>query len=64
MMAMMLKVILRKSLGQNISSLVFGANQKDLDQSVLHVLAKTVITYVDVLGTWAKFWEPGKFQRT
>ena len=61
MMAMMLKVILRKSLGQNISSLVFGANQKDLDQSISHVLGKVVITHVDVLGMWAKLREPGKF---
>jgi hypothetical protein len=41
-----------------------GANRKDLDQSVLQVLAKMVITHVDVLGTWAKHWEPGKFQHT
>jgi hypothetical protein len=62
-MAMTLKVV-QKSLGQNISSLVFGANRKDLDQSVLHALAKMVITHIDVLGTWAKFWEPGEFQCT
>jgi hypothetical protein len=64
MMAMMLKVVLRKSVGKSISSLVFGANRNDLDQSISHVLAKMVITHVDVLGTWANLWEPGKFQRT
>jgi hypothetical protein len=30
----------------------------------LHVLARVVITHVDVLGTWAKLREPAEFQRT
>ena len=51
--AMMLEIVLRKSLGQNVSRLVFSANGEDLDQSIL----KVVVTHVDVLGARAQLWE-------
>ena len=54
---MTLEVILRKSLGQDVCHLVFSANGEDLDQSILHVFAKVVVTHVDMLGARAQLWE-------
>jgi hypothetical protein len=54
---MTLEIVLRKSLGQHVSRLVFSANREDLDQSILHVLAKVVVTHVDVLGARAQLRE-------
>jgi hypothetical protein len=51
--AMTLEIILRKSLGQNVSRLVFSANGEDLDQSI----SKVVVTHVDVLGARAQLRE-------
>jgi len=55
--AMTLEIVLRKSLGQNVSCLVFSANGEDLDQSISHVFAKVVVTHVDVLGARAQLQE-------
>ena len=52
-----LEIVLRKSLGQNVSHLVFSANGEDLDQSILHVFAKVVVTHVDVLDARAQLRE-------
>ena len=54
---MTLEIVLRKSLGQNVSHLVFSANGEDLDQSILHVFAKVVVTHVAVLGARVQLWE-------
>jgi len=54
---MTLEIVLRKSLGQDICHLVFSANWEDLDQSILHVFAKMVVTHVDVLGVGAQLGE-------
>ena len=55
--AMTLKIVLRKSLGQDICCLVFSANGEDLDQSILHVFANVVVTHVDMLGARAQLRE-------
>ena len=55
--AMTLEIILRKSLGQDVCHLVLCANGEDLDQSILHVFAKVVVTHVDVLGARAQLGE-------
>jgi hypothetical protein len=45
--------------------LIFGSDGKDLDEVVSHVvLAKMVVTYVNMFGVWAQLWEPCKFQCT
>ena len=51
--AMTLEIILRKSLGQNVSRLVFSTNGEDLDQSI----SKVVVPHVDVLGARAQLRE-------
>ena len=43
--------------GQDVCRLVFSANGEDLDQSILHVFAKVVVTHVDVLDARAQLWE-------
>ena len=48
--AMTLEIILRKSLGQDVCQLVLCANGEDLDQSILHLFAKVVVTHVEQLG--------------
>jgi hypothetical protein len=52
-----LEIVLRKSLGQNVSRLVFSANREDLGQFILHVFVKVVVTHVDVLGAMAHLRE-------
>jgi hypothetical protein len=47
--AMTLEIVLRKSLGQDVCRLVFSANGEDLDQSILQVFTKVVVTHIDVL---------------
>ena len=56
----MLEIVLRKSLGQDVCRLVFSANEEDLDQSILHVFAKVVVTHVHMLGARAQLWESHK----
>jgi hypothetical protein len=55
--AMTLEIVLRKSLGQDVCCLVFSANGEDLDQSILHVFVKVVVTQVDVLCARAQLRE-------
>jgi hypothetical protein len=47
-----------------VSNLILGSYWEDLDKPVSYVFAKVMVTYVDVLGTRAKLWKPGKFQCT
>jgi hypothetical protein len=50
---MTLEVILCLSLHESISNLVFGVNKEDLDESLVHMFAKLMITNIYVLGPWA-----------
>ncbi len=46
---------------ESISNLVFGVNREDLDESLVHMLAKMMIANIYVLGPWVQFWKPCKF---
>ncbi len=59
---MLLEDILRKGFTKGVSDFILGSYWEDLDKPVSYVFAKVVVTYVDVLGTRAKLWKPGKFQ--
>jgi hypothetical protein len=61
---MLLEDILRKGFSKGIRNLILGSYWEDLDKPVPYVFAKVMVTYVDVLGTRAKLWKPGKFQCT
>jgi hypothetical protein len=63
-MAVSLEDILRKGFSKGISNLILGFYWEDLDKPVSYVFVKGMVTYVDVLGTRAKLWKPGKFQCT
>jgi hypothetical protein len=58
----LLEDILRKGFTKGVSDFILGSYWEDLDKPVSYVFAKVVVTYVDVLGTRAKLWKPGKFQ--
>jgi hypothetical protein len=58
------KVILSKCLCQHVSDLISSSYWKDLDKAFTHMFTEVMVTDIDVLGTWAKFWEPGKFKGT
>jgi hypothetical protein len=60
----LLENILRKGFSKGVSNLILGSYWEDLDKPVSHVFAKVMVTHVDVLGTRAKLWKPGKFQCT
>jgi hypothetical protein len=55
-----LEDILRKGFSKSISDSILGSYWEDLNKPVSYVFAKVMVTYVDVLGTRAKFWKPGK----
>jgi hypothetical protein len=59
-----LESILRKGFSKGVSNLILGSYWEDLDKPVSYVLAKVMVTNVDVLGTRAKLWEPSEFQCT
>jgi hypothetical protein len=54
--------ILRKGFSKGISNLILGSYWEDLDVPIPYMLAKVMVTYVDVLGMRAMLWKPGKFQ--
>ena len=58
--AMTLEIVLRKSLGQDVCHLVFSANGDDLDQPILHMFVKVVVTHVDVLCARVQLQESRK----
>ncbi len=61
---LLLEDILRKGFSKGVSNLILGSYWEDLDKPVSYVFAKVMVTHVDVLGTRAKLWKPGKFQCT
>ncbi len=62
--AVLLEDILRKGFSKGVSDLVLGSYWEDFDKLVSYMFTKAMVTYVDVLGTRAKFWKPGEFQCT
>ncbi len=61
---MMLKIILCLRFGENISNLILGIDREDLDESLLHMLTKMMVTHIDVLGPRAKLGKPCQFKGT
>ncbi len=55
---------MRKGFSKSVSNLIPGPYWEDLDKPVSYVVAKVMVTYVDVLGTRTKLWKPNKFQCT
>jgi hypothetical protein len=60
----LLEDIPRKGFSKGVSNLILSSYWEDLDKPVLYVFAKVMVTCVDVFGTRAKLWKPGKFQCT
>ena len=48
---MTLEVILCQCLGESFSNLVLSAYGENLDESLLHMFKKVMVTYVDGLGS-------------
>ncbi len=59
---MMLKIILCQRFGESISNLILGIDREDLDESLLHMFTKMMITHIDVLGPRAKLGKPCQFK--
>ncbi len=51
---MTLKVILCQRFGESISDLIIGIDREDLDETLLHMFTKMMVTHIDVLGPRAK----------
>ena len=51
--------ILWKSLGQSVGNLSICGYRKDLDETFADMLAKVVVTHVDVFGAGTKLRKPG-----
>ncbi len=60
-MTMALEAILRKNFGQIIGNLVLCADQDDLNEAVLHMLAKMMMTHVNMFDTKIQLGKPHKF---
>jgi hypothetical protein len=58
---MTLKIILCQGLGKSVSNLILSVNGKYFDKPLPHMLAKMMVTYVDVLGSMAKLGKPCQF---
>jgi hypothetical protein len=59
---MLLEDILWKGFSKGVSDLILGFYWEYLYKPISYVFAKVMVTYVEVLGTRAKLWKPGKFQ--
>ncbi len=61
---MTLKIILCQRFGESINNLILGINREDLDESLLHMFTKMMVTHIDVLGPRAKLGKPCQFEGT
>ena len=59
---MMLKVILCQRFGKSIGNLILGIDREDLDETLLHMFTKMMVTHIDVLGPRAKLGQPCQFK--
>jgi hypothetical protein len=50
---MMLEVVLHQWFHECISNLIAGVDRKDLDEALLNMLTKMMVTHVHVLGSRA-----------
>ncbi len=61
---MTLKIILCQRFGESISNLILGIDREDLDESLLLMFTKMMVTHIDVLGPRAKLGKPCQFEGT
>jgi hypothetical protein len=61
---MTLKNILCQGLGKSISNMILGVNREYFDKPFLHMFAKMMVAYIDVLGSRAKLGKPCQFEGT
>ncbi len=61
---MTLKTILCQRFGESISNLILGIDREDLDESLLHMSTKMMVTHIDVLGPRGKLGKPCQFKGT
>jgi hypothetical protein len=59
---MMLKIILCQRFGESIGNLILGIDREDLDETLLHMFTKMMVTHIDVLGPRAKLVKPCRFE--
>jgi hypothetical protein len=60
----LLEDIPRKGFSKGVSDLILSSYWDDLDKPISYMLVKVMVTYINVLGTRAKRWKPGKLQCT
>jgi hypothetical protein len=51
-----------QGLGKSVSNLILGVNGEYFDKPLLHMFAKMMVAYVDVLGSRAKLGKPCQFK--
>jgi hypothetical protein len=61
---MTLKSFLCQRFGENISNLILGIDREDLDESLLNMFTKMMVTHIDVLGPRVKLGKPCQFKGT
>ncbi len=61
---MTLKIILCQRFGESNSNLILGIDREDLDESLLHMFTKMMVTHIDVLDPRAKLGKPCQFKGT
>ncbi len=59
---MTLKIILCQRFGESISNLIIGIDREDLDESLLHMFTKMMVTHIDVLSPKATLGKPCQFK--
>ncbi len=59
---MTLKIILCQRFGESIGDLILGVDREDLDETLLHMFMKMIVTHIDVLGPRAKLGKPCQFE--
>jgi hypothetical protein len=55
---MTLKIILCQRFVESIGDLIIGIDREDLDETLLHMFMKMMVTRIDVLGPRAKLGKP------
>ena len=48
--------------GESIGDLILGISREDLDETLLHMFTKMMVTHIDVLGPRAKLGQPCQFE--
>ncbi len=61
---MTLKIVLCQRFGESISNLILGIDRENLDEFLLHMFTKMIVTYIYVLSFRAKLGKPCQFKGT